>query len=127
MKKIIIVIVTMPFFLSGCIKFYSYKEYEVKVVDYESSQPVEGAEVSVRYLAFFLLNYPETKNIITNDNGWAKIKVANKVLNIWEVNAEGYQFYHSCGVEDDGRVPVEFFLNENKVIIPVNMSESNLN
>lgn len=126
MKKFFLgmILVGMQFILSGCIALYSYKDYEVKVIDSQSNESIEGSEILIHYYFFLVLNSPEQQNEFTNDSGWSKLRVANFRLCEWNVFADDYEPFNGFGYREDGRVPDNCILNGNRVIIPLQKSEN---
>jgi len=130
MRNIISTFLFLSLFLfSGCIHFYDYKTYHVRVVDPELGKPVENASISVRYWfpGRFSRKSPKMVREKTNATGSAKVKVATDVApysQICNIQANGYL---SCqptigflNREFSGWVPINIRTGNNgEIIVPI--------
>jgi len=103
-STISIALCVCTFLFSGCVKFYTYEEYRIKVIDAELNQPVEGVSVSVKYhvapglgglssKSMFFPRPPNDMTVITDIDGLAAIKKAKDAgmyLDHCMIWAEGY-------------------------------------
>ncbi len=62
-------------FLSGCIAIYKHRDVVVEVIDFETGEPVEGAEVVVSYDPFFQINPPKKIEAMTPASGRLELRV----------------------------------------------------
>lgn len=112
---LIVLVLFMPFWC-GCIHFYDYKKYQVRVIDPELDKPVENASISVRYWfpGRFSRKSPQMVRTKTNATGSAKVKVATDAAPyspICYIQANGY---FSCQ-------PTIEFLNRFAGWVPINV------
>jgi len=112
------------FLFSGCIRFYSYKQYPVRVVDPELNQPVEGASVSVNYFmvggGLFIPNSPKAVITQTDATGSAKLKVAtNPAMYVCSSQIEADGYISALGPIGFGGSRILKIGNEGEIIVPI--------
>ena len=79
--------------LSGCIAFYSTKDFQITVRDRITMEPIEGAHLTVRYSSKGYINQPADAECTTDANGEAVISSTNYRPGFvsWDITAPGYQ------------------------------------
>ena len=115
MKKFfLLVLIGLQFLIAGCIEFYSYRDYEVKVIDQESGKTIEGAKVTIDYYRTMkpVLNPPKKCIYTTNIDGNVKARVADYNISTWYVEADGFVDIYSLS---------DYFFNEetNEFVFPL--------
>lgn len=129
MKNLISVFLFLSIFLfSGCIHFYDYKQYQMRIIDPELNQPVENASISVRYCfpGRIWRQMPKSVKEKTDASGLAKVKVATNsrpYAPICSIRADGYMHTAPSDIRmgiDTRWVPSNTRVgNEGEVIIPI--------
>jgi len=85
------IVVAQSLSMGGCgILLYSHYPSQVTVRDAETHAPILGASVSVFYPYMMELNLPKVASVVTDQQGVAKLSVADLDFQIWRFNASGY-------------------------------------
>jgi len=80
---------------TGCISLHRTLQHEVWVVDAETLEPIDDAEIHIDYTYFMTIRAPDDFRTSTDADGYATVTTTTfRGMTFWKINAEGYISAH---------------------------------
>lgn len=99
-------LLALAFVQAGCISLHRTLEHEVQVVDAETLEPIDDAEIHIDYIYLMTIRAPADFETSTDADGYATVTTTTfRGMTGWNINAEGYISTHEIP-QEPGLPPV---------------------